>query len=806
MRRLLVSILIVSFLIGLEIKVYAKEFCVSTVNDLNTALSEAANNYEDDVIKLVQGTYQGNFRYSSTHGNKLTIEGGYQEGCQERELDPLNTVLDGGENDRVLWLKDPGGSFVIEGVTIKNGYINRDGGGLYISEGIQAEVRNCVISDNYAADDGAGAYFGALSVVKVEECTIVGNTTGSGWLNDKEGGGLEFDGTNQVYVRNNVIISNYADNYGGGIRAYQPQKIYIENNEIKGNTAYCGGGISIEKATEVVLQNNVITGNKTEDDRNADGGGGEIRECVNVLIDSNLFEGNAAADDSGALALYWNSEQIITNNVFVDNSANNRAGAISVWSDRSDTQYKVYLINNTFAFNSATNNIGAAVIWWKYNNGSLYIYNNIFYENASAGAELYIGNNQKNDGKLATFEIYNNLFTRQDSIDFNNNIDLDPSNLFGNPAFVDAENGDLHLSANSPCIDMGNNAAPQLPFLDKDGNGRITDGNSDGQKVVDIGAYEYGSSKPPVIESFTANPQTGKVPLEVTFTCQASDPDGTIVNYKWDFDGDGQIDETTQQGTVTYTYQMQGTYYAQVIVVDDKGIETISEKLPIQATTQGPKINSFSAEPTSGNAPLTVTFTCDAEDEDGIKEYQWDFDGDGNIDQTTNEGIVEYTYNEPGVYRAKVIVVDNTGGKTESNEIVIEVEENPQSEVYNAAPVTPMPAYTLTNPPFEPAEVVVLSDAEKEQVIIVPVLSVPDKRIGEKVNLYWMYCSADGSWCSETYYLGNVLLLDDTVSFPIITTPQDFSDLEGDFLIYVGFASKVDFLDVVYNYYELILN
>ena len=153
-----------------------------------------------------------------------------------------------------------------------------------------------------------------------------------------------------------------------------------------------------------------------------------------------------------------------------------------------------------------------------------------------------------------------------------------------------------------------------------------------------------------------------------------------------------------------------------------------------------------------------------------------------------------------------MIVVDNTGGKTESNEIVIEVEENPQSEVYNAAPVTPMPAYTLTNPPFEPAEVVVLSGAEKEQVIIVPVLSVPDKRIGEKVNLYWMYCSADGSWCSETYYLGNVLLLDDTVSFPIITTPQDFSDLEGDFLIYVGFASKADFLDVVYNYYELILN
>ncbi|MFL6124918.1 ThuA domain-containing protein [Actinophytocola sp.] len=70
---------------------------------------------------------------------------------------------------------------------------------------------------------------------------------------------------------------------------------------------------------------------------------------------------------------------------------------------------------------------------------------------------------------------------------------------------------------------------------------------------------------------------------------------------------------------------------------------------------------SVTADRTSGPAPLTVTFTPRAADEDGGDlSYAWDFDGDGTTD-STEEGPVSHTYAEPGQYSAKLSVTDPTG-------------------------------------------------------------------------------------------------------------------------------------------------
>jgi hypothetical protein len=63
-------------------------------------------------------------------------------------------------------------------------------------------------------------------------------------------------------------------------------------------------------------------------------------------------------------------------------------------------------------------------------------------------------------------------------IDGGGNIDDDP--LF-------AGGGDLRLTAGSPAIDAGDNAAPNLPAEDLDGKIRVIGG------TVDMGAYEHGT-------------------------------------------------------------------------------------------------------------------------------------------------------------------------------------------------------------------------------------------------------------------------------------------------------------------------
>ena len=67
------------------------------------------------------------------------------------------------------------------------------------------------------------------------------------------------------------------------------------------------------------------------------------------------------------------------------------------------------------------------------------------------------------------------------------NIDLDP-------LFVDADAGDYHLQAASPCIDTADPAYAPLPGeLDLDRQRRVWDGDADGEARLDMGVDEYGS-------------------------------------------------------------------------------------------------------------------------------------------------------------------------------------------------------------------------------------------------------------------------------------------------------------------------
>ncbi|MCL6642065.1 MAG: PKD domain-containing protein [Candidatus Bipolaricaulota bacterium] len=72
----------------------------------------------------------------------------------------------------------------------------------------------------------------------------------------------------------------------------------------------------------------------------------------------------------------------------------------------------------------------------------------------------------------------------------------------------------------------------------------------------------------------------------------------------------------------------------------------------------------FVVTPTTGEAPLTVSFDASgSSDPDGtIAQYEWDFDNDGTVDATG--ATVSHTYTSAGLYVAVLTVTDSTGLKS----------------------------------------------------------------------------------------------------------------------------------------------
>ena len=80
-------------------------------------------------------------------------------------------------------------------------------------------------------------------------------------------------------------------------------------------------------------------------------------------------------------------------------------------------------------------------------------------------------------------------------------------------------------------------------------------------------------------------------------------------------------------------------------------------------------VAEFSADVTSGTAPLTVQFTDLSEN---ALSWYWDFDNDGTVDNSTQNP--EYTYSTAGTYTVNLTVVNGENTDSEVKELYISVE------------------------------------------------------------------------------------------------------------------------------------
>src|SRR5439155_5476514 len=125
----------------------------------------------------------------------------------------------------------------------------------------------------------------------------------------------------------------------------------------------------------------------------------------------------------------------------------------------------------------------------------------------------------------------------------------------------------------------------------------------------------------------------------------SSDPDGTIQSSYWNF-GDGyNLTDTSNLSTPTHTYTGTGTYTATLVVTDNDGLSSSKTvTITVSAPNQPPVANA-SATPSSGYAPLAVSFSSagSSDPENGLLTYSWNF-GDTT---TSNAANPSHTYNTP---------------------------------------------------------------------------------------------------------------------------------------------------------------
>jgi PKD repeat protein len=167
---------------------------------------------------------------------------------------------------------------------------------------------------------------------------------------------------------------------------------------------------------------------------------------------------------------------------------------------------------------------------------------------------------------------------------------------------------------------------------------------------------------------------------EYTFKADYKDPDGDKMTFSWDFGDNG----TGTGQTAKHTFSQEGTYTI-TVDLEVKDVRAVVKDSIILTFNQLPEA-SFDEPPEVVTAGSKVNFDGIGRDWDGeIKEYRWDFDGDGIDDKTTAEPYTDYKFKKPGIYNVTLSIVDDNDGIGKAN-VTVEVKSKP-AEQRNLAPI-----------------------------------------------------------------------------------------------------------------------
>lgn len=122
---------------------------------------------------------------------------------------------------------------------------------------------------------------------------------------------------------------------------------------------------------------------------------------------------------------------------------------------------------------------------------------------------------------------------------------------------------------------------------------------------------------------------------------------------------------------------------------------------------------SFTTSPSDPEVGDDITFDAGGSSDDtGIKEYQWDFDGDGDAEKTTTDPTVTKSFSSPGEKEVALIVEDEDDGLKDFTTETVNVDKSDSSdsekdvEAIDDPENEPNPDLDHLEEPHEPRKVV----------------------------------------------------------------------------------------------------
>ncbi len=199
--------------------------------------------------------------------------------------------------------------------------------------------------------------------------------------------------------------------------------------------------------------------------------------------------------------------------------------------------------------------------------------------------------------------------------------------------------------------------------------------NTAGTGTLTKTSYIIIAGPTPPVANFTGTPLNGSAPLAVAF----SDLSTNATSWSWNF-GDGNPANSTVRNPI-HTYSADGLYNVTLTATNAGGSNSTTRVNYINVTTQAP-IANFTGTPTSGAAPLAVSFTDTSQNIPA--SWLWNF-GDGNSTNSTVKNPI-HTYTADGLYSVTLTATNAGGSNTTTQTNYINV-------------TTPVPIANFTGTP-----------------------------------------------------------------------------------------------------------